>query len=55
MEMDKKDWTKPERLQQSIREAVKYYFADFVHNGGVTDLGGTPFPPHGLSKIKATF
>ena len=40
-----------------LREAVKYYFADFVRNGGtppftdnnfgkegITDLGGTPHP-----------
>ena len=44
----------------SLREGVKYYFADFVRKGGtppppftdffsgkegVTDLGGTPLPP----------
>ena len=46
-------------FQKSIREAVKYYFADFVRKWGypspvygffwgkkgVTDLGGTPLPP----------
>ena len=53
-------------LHQWLRGDVKYYFADFVRNGGapppftdkifgkegVTDLGGTPLPPF-TDKISA--